>query len=74
MGRLAGFRYREIARRMAALGFRFERHAKSSHEVWRDPSTGRIAVLVQHPGDMPEGTLRGLLRHAGISVDDFLAA
>jgi ABC-type nitrate/sulfonate/bicarbonate transport system substrate-binding protein len=25
-----------------------------------------------HPGDMPEGTLRAILRQAGIDPDDFL--
>jgi predicted RNA binding protein YcfA (HicA-like mRNA interferase family) len=25
-----------------------------------------------HPGDLPEGTLRAILKHAGISVDEFL--
>jgi predicted RNA binding protein YcfA (HicA-like mRNA interferase family) len=34
MGRLAGFRYREIARRLKALGFAFDRQASGSHEIW----------------------------------------
>jgi predicted RNA binding protein YcfA (HicA-like mRNA interferase family) len=27
-----------------------------------------------HPGDMPEGTLRAILKQAGVSVDDFINA
>jgi predicted RNA binding protein YcfA (HicA-like mRNA interferase family) len=27
-----------------------------------------------HPGEMPEGTLRAILREAGIDPDDFLNA
>ncbi len=33
MGRLAGFRYREVARRLRVFGFRFDRPGAGSHEV-----------------------------------------
>lgn len=32
MGRLAGFSYREVSRKMRKLGFEFYRTAKGSHE------------------------------------------
>ncbi len=44
MGRLAGFRYREVVRRLKVFGFE------------------------------AEGTLRAILKQAGISPDDFLNA
>lgn len=72
MGRLSGFRYRQIAQRLRALGFEFHRHAAGSHEIWRSAETGRFTTLPNHPGDMPEGTLRAILKQAGISPDDFL--
>jgi hypothetical protein len=34
MGRLAGFRYREIRRKLKACGFEFDRQAAGSHEIW----------------------------------------
>lgn len=34
MGRLAGFKYREIVQRLKALGFQFNRQAAGSHEIW----------------------------------------
>jgi hypothetical protein len=34
MGRLAGFRYREIIRRLEQQGFEFDRQAAGSHEIW----------------------------------------
>ena len=74
MGRLAGFRYREIVRRLRSLGFAFDRHAASSHEVWFNGQTGRYATIPNHPGDMPEGTLRAILRQAGVEPEDFLKA
>lgn len=72
MGRLAGYRYREIAQRLRALGFGFDRQAAGSHEIWFNAATNRYTTIPNHPGDMPEGTLRAILRQAGVSVEDFL--
>jgi len=33
MGRLAGFRYREMVRRLKLFGFQFNRQAVGSHEI-----------------------------------------
>jgi predicted RNA binding protein YcfA (HicA-like mRNA interferase family) len=74
MGRLAGFRYREIVRKLKVLGFQFDRQAAGGHEIWFNPSTNRYTTVPNHPGDMPEGTLRAILKQAGIDSDDFLAA
>jgi predicted RNA binding protein YcfA (HicA-like mRNA interferase family) len=40
MGRLSGFKYREIVRRLRALGFVFDRQAAGSHEIWRHAVRG----------------------------------
>jgi predicted RNA binding protein YcfA (HicA-like mRNA interferase family) len=72
MGRLGGFRYRDVARRPKALGFAFDRQAASSHEIWFNAATKRYTTLPNHPGDMPEGTLRATLRQAGIDIEEFL--
>jgi predicted RNA binding protein YcfA (HicA-like mRNA interferase family) len=72
MGRLGGFRYRDIVRRLKAFGFQFDRQAAGSHEIWFNSSTNRYTTIPNHPGDMPEGTLRAILRQAGIEPDDFL--
>ena len=72
VGRLAGFNYRQIARKLRALGFAFDRQAAGSHEIWVNFHTGRYTTIPNHPGDMPEGTLRSILRQAGIEPDDFL--
>jgi len=73
MGRLSGFRYTEIARKLRVLGFRFDRQARGSHEIWRH-SSGRRTTVPCHRRAMPEGTLRAILREAGIEVEDFLKA
>jgi predicted RNA binding protein YcfA (HicA-like mRNA interferase family) len=74
MGRLAGFKYREVARKLRTFGFAFDRPGPGSHEVWRNPATGRKVTLPHHSRDMAEGTLRAILREAGINLDDFLKA
>lgn len=72
MGRLAGFRYREIVKRLKELGLTFHRQAAGSHEIWFNESLRRYTTIPNHPGDMPEGTLRAILKQAGVEVDDFL--
>lgn len=72
MGRLSGFRYRQIIKRLKAFGFRFDRQAAGSHEIWHSEQTDRYTAVPNHPGDMPEGTLRAILKQAGITPDDFL--
>lgn len=72
MGRLSGFRYRQIVQRLKALGFQFDRQAAGSHEIWFNPSSHRYTTVPNHPGDMPEGTLRGILKQAGVTPDQFL--
>jgi predicted RNA binding protein YcfA (HicA-like mRNA interferase family) len=72
MGRLSGFRYREIVRRLKQFGFVFDRQAAGSHEIWYSDAAGRYTTIPNHSGDMPEGTLRAILQQAGISPDEFL--
>ncbi|MBU1627921.1 type II toxin-antitoxin system HicA family toxin [bacterium] len=74
MGRLSGFRYRNITRRLKNFGFTFDRQAAGSHEIWFNISTGRYTTIPNHSGDMPEGTLRAILKQAGVEPEEFLKA
>ena len=74
MGRLAGFRYLEITRKLKTLGSVFDRQAAGSHEIWFNARSNRYTTIPNHPGDMPEGTLRAILKQAGIDPDTFLNA
>jgi predicted RNA binding protein YcfA (HicA-like mRNA interferase family) len=71
-GGLAGFRYRKIIKRLKQLGFEFDRQAAGSHEIWFNPETCRYTTIPNHPGDMPEGTLRAILRQAGVEPEVFV--
>jgi len=72
VGRLAGFRYREIVKRLKRFGFAFDRQAAGSHEIWYNELKHRYTTVPNHSGDMPEGTLRAILKEAGITPKDFL--
>ena len=74
MGRLSGFKYRDVAQRLRRFGYVFDRPGPGSHEVWRHAQTGRKVTVPRHTRDMAEGTLRAILREAQIGVDDFLGA
>ena len=55
-----------------AIGIIFIQPLQSSHEIWFNPATRRYTTIPNHPGDMPEGTLRAILKQAGIEPDEFL--
>ena len=73
MGRLAGYGYRQIVKRLKKLGFALDRQAAGSNEIWHNARTNRYTTIPNHPGDLPEGTLRAILKQAGVSPDQFLS-
>ena len=72
MGRLAGFKYRTVVKRLKQLGFEFSRQAAGSHEIWYNPESKKYTTIPNHAGDLPEGTLRAILKQAGIAPDEFI--
>lgn len=74
MGRLSGFNYRRITKKLKSLGVTFDRQAAGSHEIWYNATTGLYTTIPNHPGDMPEGTLRAILKQLDISPEEFLNA
>jgi predicted RNA binding protein YcfA (HicA-like mRNA interferase family) len=72
MESLASFRYRQIIKRQKAFGFAFDRQAAGIYEIWYNSKTDRYTTVPNHSGDMPEGTLRAILKQAGIDPNDFL--
>ena len=74
MGRLAGLRYRDVVGRLRRLGFEFDRYARGSHEIWFHPVTRKRTTIPNHPGALPEGTVRAILRQADVAPQTFLDA
>ena len=74
MAKLAGFKYRQVVKKIKKFGFTFYRQAAGSHEIWYNEKTKLFTTLPNHPGDVPEGTLRAILKQANIKTDEFLSA
>ncbi|WP_131764748.1 type II toxin-antitoxin system HicA family toxin [Candidatus Protofrankia californiensis] len=63
----------EVVKVLEKLGFEVVR-VKGSHHMMRS-SEGRFTVVPVHPGrDIPVGTLRRIIRDAGLSITEFAAA
>ena len=56
---------------MKTFGFVFDRQAAGSHEIWFNSRSNRYTTIPNHPGDVPEGTLRAILKQAGITPKEF---
>jgi predicted RNA binding protein YcfA (HicA-like mRNA interferase family) len=62
--------YTELSRRLRALGCVLKRQAKGSHEIWHNPRVNRSAVIPNHLGDIPPGTLRAVLKQLDVRRED----
>ncbi|MBK8308473.1 MAG: type II toxin-antitoxin system HicA family toxin [Gammaproteobacteria bacterium] len=69
MGRLAGFRYHTIVQRLRRAA-EFHRQAAAPTR-FGTPVTNCYTTIPNHPGDMPEGTLRAILKQAGVESRSF---
>ena len=71
MGNLAGFKYREIVRKLKKAGFAFDRPAKGSHEIWWNEKTKKTCV-VPHHHEIKSGTLKSIINQANVTTNNFL--
>lgn len=74
MTRLPGMTYRDVVRRLRAIGFSFERQAKGSHEIWYNSQSRRRTTVPHHPGTLPRGTLHAIIRDTGLTTEEFISA
>jgi predicted RNA binding protein YcfA (HicA-like mRNA interferase family) len=63
------YKANEVLRKLKRAGFE-ERRQSGSHLVLRHKD-GRQTYLPMHTGDVPAGTLRSILKQAGITDDVF---
>lgn len=65
--------YPEVTRRLRKLGFRFYRHGKGSHELWVRDTDGRVVPVPHYRGKkIRKGTVRAIIREAGVGVEEFM--
>ncbi|WP_308318046.1 type II toxin-antitoxin system HicA family toxin [Thiolapillus sp.] len=48
--------------------------AEDTLEIWFNAATDKYTTIPNHPGDMPEGTLRAILRQAEVMAEALLNA
>lgn len=62
---------REVLAKLRRAGFEEVRQS-GSHKVLRH-ADGRQTYVAMHPGDIPQGTFRKILKQAGLTIDQFRA-
>jgi predicted RNA binding protein YcfA (HicA-like mRNA interferase family) len=63
------YKAREVLAKLQRAGFVVKRQS-GSHVVLRHVD-GRQTYVAMHPGDVPSGTFRAILRQAGFKEEDF---
>jgi predicted RNA binding protein YcfA (HicA-like mRNA interferase family) len=65
--------YREVKRRLEAAGFTVVRQKGSHVKFARSTTEGIRTAIVPEHGEIAVGTLRSILRQAGLSMEEFEA-
>ena len=72
-GRLPALKARDVIRALRAGGFSIVRTSGSHYRMVHDTDPTRMTVVPVHAGkDIPRGTLRDIIKQAGLTVDEFL--
>jgi predicted RNA binding protein YcfA (HicA-like mRNA interferase family) len=67
---------RQIVQALERAGFAPARRSRGSHQAFvrtLPDGTKRITVVVVGKHEVPRGTLLGIVKRAGLTVDEFLA-
>ncbi len=62
----------EVVKALQRGGFVIKRQT-GSHIIMHKPGTHHIITVPIHPKDLPKGTLKAIIRQAGLKVEEFLA-
>ena len=69
MPKLVRISYRELASKLRRAGYREIR--TSRHPVYYLAEKDITIPVPRHPGDIPIGTLRAIVREMGLNVEEF---
>lgn len=72
MSNLPNLKPREIEKILLKAGFLVDT-TKSAHRTYKHPKTHTYTTVSFHPGTIPQGTLRAIIKQAGMSSDEFLS-
>ncbi|MFQ5924644.1 MAG: type II toxin-antitoxin system HicA family toxin [Dehalococcoidia bacterium] len=62
---------KEVVAALERAGFEIRRHT-GSHVIMYKPDLRRPISVPQHPRDLPKGTIRAIIREAGLTVEEFM--
>ena len=65
--------YRIVIKKLRKLEFVFRRATGGSHEIWWNEKTKKTCVIPHHR-EVMAGTIRSIIRQAGVSEEQFLSA
>lgn len=63
---------RQVVAALERAGFQARRQT-GSHVIMYKPSLPRPISIPMHPGDLRKGTLRAIIREAGLTINEFLS-
>ena len=69
--RLPALKPKELIAALEKAGWYVHRQ-KGSHVIMHKPDSVNLVIIPVHTGDLPPGTLHGILSDAEISVDELL--
>jgi predicted RNA binding protein YcfA (HicA-like mRNA interferase family) len=72
-GRLPALTARDVMRALQRAGFFVVRSSGSHHLLVHETDPSRRTTVPVHPGDLPRGLVRAIIRQARLSVDEFIA-
>ncbi len=64
-------RPKQVVAVLEKAGFKVRRQT-GSHAIMYKSSISHPISIPQHPRDLPKGTIRAIIRQAGLTVDEFL--
>ncbi len=65
-------KYAELTAKLRRLGCQFTRYGAGSHEIWRNPATGKQVPIPYHrTKEIGPALLSRILRELGIARDEF---
>ena len=69
MPKLVPISHRESVRKLKRAGFEMIRTGR--HPVYYSAEKDMTIPIPSHPGDVPKGTLRSIIRQSGVSKTEF---
>jgi predicted RNA binding protein YcfA (HicA-like mRNA interferase family) len=70
-GQLPVLKPKEVIDALERAGFSLKRQT-GSHAILYKSGFNRVITVPVHPGDLPKGTLRTIIRQCGLTIEQFL--